>query len=206
MERRAKIATTALAALVLVGVVALYVYDVILTRPKVERLRPSPAKEFGIDRASAAAPPIELAGLDGSRLSLAALRGQVVFVNFWATWCPPCRDEMPSMVRLGEEMAGRHPGKFRMVAVSVDEAWDPVREYFAAPPFRGPPRVLAIGLDADQAVTRAYYCAARGFCPDFKFPETYIVDKTGKLVGYVVGPRNWDSPAVREYLEQLIGS
>jgi hypothetical protein len=93
-----------------------------------------------------------------------------------------------------------------MVAVSVDEGWDPVREYFAAPPFGGPPGVLAIVLDRDQTVTRAYYCTARGACPDFKFPETYIVDKTGKLVGYVVGPRNWDSPAVREYLEQLIRS
>jgi hypothetical protein len=88
----------------------------------------------------------------------------------------------------------------------VDEGWDPIKEYFSAPPFGRPPGVLTIALDADQAVTKAYYCTARGVCPDLKFPETYIVDKTGNLVGYVVGPRDWSHPAAREYLEQLIGS
>jgi hypothetical protein len=113
---------------------------------------------------------------------------------------------MPSMVRLGEELSGRHPGKFRMIAVSVDEGWGPIQEYFAAPPFGRPPAGVTVALDADQKVTKAYYCNARGVCPDIKFPETYIVDKTGKLVGYVVGPRDWSHPAAREYLEQLIGS
>jgi thiol-disulfide isomerase/thioredoxin len=207
MERRAKPAFTALAILAAAVVVVLFLYDAMVGgRPKVERLRQSAAQAFGIDGASAPAPPIELAALDGSRLSLAALRGQVVFVNFWATWCPPCREEMPSMVRLGEELASRHPGKFRMIAVSVDEGWDPIKEYFAAPPFGRPPGVLTVALDADQAVTKAYYCTARGVCPDLKFPETYIIDKTGNLVGYVVGPRDWSHPAAREYLEQLIGS
>ncbi len=206
MERRAKIASTAVALVALAAVVAFYVYDVILTRPNVEVLRPSPLEAFGIDRASAAAPPLEIAALDGSRLSLSSLRGQVVFVNFWATWCPPCREEMPSMVRLGEELARSHPGKFRMLAISVDDGWDAVKEYFSAPPFSGPPAGLTVALDKDQATARAYYCTARGFCPDIKFPETYIVDKAGKLVGYVVGPRDWGHPAARAYLEQLIGS
>jgi thiol-disulfide isomerase/thioredoxin len=205
-ERRRNVVIAALAIVAVAGVVAFFVYDVVLTRPRVERHRPSPAQAFGIERASVSAPPLELTALDGSRLSLASLRGQVVFVNFWATWCPPCRDEMPSMVRLGQELASRHPGKFRMIAVSVDEGWDPVKEYFAAPPFGGPPGVLSVVLDPGQQVTRAYYCSARGVCPDLKFPETYIVDKGGRLVGYVVGPRDWSHPAAREYLEQLIGS
>jgi len=204
MERRARIASTAAAALAAVG--AFYVYDVILTRPKVELLRPSAREAFGVDRASTPAPPLELTALDGSRVSLSALRGQVVFVNFWATWCPPCREEMPSMVRLGQELARRHPGKFKMLAVSVDDGWDPVKEYFAAPPFGGAPGSLTVVLDQDQSSARAYYCTARGFCPDLKFPETYIVDKAGKLVGYVVGPRDWGHPAALEYLEQIIGS
>jgi thiol-disulfide isomerase/thioredoxin len=206
MERRAKIASSVLAAVVAVGVLCFYVYRVVLERPAVAPPKTPAAEAFGIDRASAVAPPLELKALDGAPLSLAALRGQVVFVNFWATWCPPCRDEMPSMVRLGDELARRHPGKFRMVAVSEDDGWDPVKEYFAAPPFGGPPRSLTVALDSEAASARAFYCTARGFCPDLKFPETYIVDKAGRLVGYVVGPRNWDHPAVREYLEQLIGS
>jgi thiol-disulfide isomerase/thioredoxin len=204
MERRARIASIAVAVAALVAVVAFYVYDVVLARPKVEVARPSPHEAFGIDRANVPAPPIEIAALDGSRVSLADLRGQVVFVNFWATWCPPCVEEMPSMVRLGQELARRHPGKFRMVAVSEDDGWDPVKEYFAAPPFAGAPRGVTVALDADHDLARAYYCTARGRCPDIKFPETYIIDKTGTLVGYVVGPRNWAHPAALEYLDQLI--
>jgi thiol-disulfide isomerase/thioredoxin len=160
---------------------------------------------FGVDRTDVPAPPIDLADLDGGRFTLAAARGEVVFVNFWATWCPPCREEMPSMVRLGRELAEKHPGKFRMVAVSVDEGWDPVREYFAAPPFFGKPAMTVV-LDADQRTTQAFYCTARGgACPPLRFPETYIVDGNGRLVAYVVGPRDWSDPAARRFLEALIG-
>jgi hypothetical protein len=93
-----------------------------------------------------------------------------------------------------------------MIAVSVDEDLAVVRSYFSSPPFAGPPGSLAIAHDADQTVTRAYYAQARGFAPDIKFPETYIVDKAGRLVAYVVGPRNWSDPAARAFLEALIRS
>ena len=84
------------------------------------------------------------------------------------------------------DLAERRPGKFRMVAVTVDESWDVVREFFGGPM----PPAVAVAIDADQATTRAYYCAARGSCPDsFKFPETYVVDRSGRLVAYMVGPR-----------------
>jgi len=205
MDRNEKV-FTGLAVAATLAAVSYFAYDVYLTRPKLEPLRPDAAKELGVDHSSAAAPPFELAALDGSRISLSQFRGQVVFVNFWATWCPPCRDEMPSMVRLGKALESKHPGKFKMVAISVDEAWDPVKEYFAAPPFGGPPAGVTVALDASGGSARAYYCAARGFCPDIKFPETYIVDGNGKLVGYVVGPRDWSQPAAFDYLDRLIGS
>ena len=200
------------AALATVGALALALFlwqtwQILSGRPRI--VRPparSAAEAFGVERASVPAPPIELAALDGSRFSLASARGQLVFVNFWAPWCPPCRDEMPSMIRLGQELQARHPGKFRMVAVTVDEDLAAVREFFAAPPFGGPPPGVTIAHDADQSVTRAYYCTARGSCPDIKFPETYIVDGTGRLVAYVVGPRDWDHPAARAFLEALLGS
>ena len=57
-----------------------------------------------------AAPPVLGWTAEGKPLTLAEARGQVVFVNFWATWCPPCRDEMPSMLQLGRDLAARHPG------------------------------------------------------------------------------------------------
>jgi len=208
-SRRAKVAGAAVAA-VLVALFAWQTFETVSSRPKIVReLERSPIERFGIDRAAdprLPAPAIDLAALDGSRFSLAAARGQVVFVNFWATWCPPCRDEMPSMVALGQGLAARYPGQFKMVAVTVDEKLAEVREYFAAPPFAGPPAGLTVAHDADSSVTRAYYAQARGFVPDIKFPETYIVDKTGRLVAYVVGPRDWSDPAARAFLEALIRS
>ena len=136
----------------------------------------------------------------GKPFTVADAKGQVLFVNFWATWCPPCREEMPSMLQLGQELAARHPGKFRMVAVSVDEEWPIVQKFFGG---RLPGGVEFL-LDVDQSVTRQYYCAARGSCPDsFKFPETYIVDAQGNLVSYVIGPRDWSDPAALRYLEGL---
>jgi len=165
------------------------------------------AGDFGIDRAPGEeAPAVELTAPDGSHVSLASLRGQVVFVNFWATWCPPCREELPSMLALGRELEARHPGKFKMLAISVDDGWDPVRAFLAAPPYGGKTPGLTVALDRpDQATTVAYYCAARGGCPgEYKFPESYIVDRRGRLVAYVVGPRDWSDPRARTYLESLI--
>ncbi len=149
----------------------------------------------------APAPPILGWTVEGKPVTLAETRGQVVFVNFWATWCPPCRDEMPSMLQLGRDLAARHPGKFRMVAVSVDDGWPEVMQFFGG----RLPGGIDVVRDPDQAVTREYYCLARGGCPDsFKFPETYVVDASGKLVSFVVGPRDWNDPAARAFLERLI--
>jgi thiol-disulfide isomerase/thioredoxin len=137
----------------------------------------------------------------GKPLTVADARGQVLFVNFWATWCPPCREEMPSMLQLGRELAARYPGKFRMVAVSVDETWPEVQKFFGGQLPQGVDWVL----DPEQRATKDYYCAARGGCPDsYKFPETYVVDAAGRLVAFVVGPRDWSDPAARRFLERLI--
>jgi hypothetical protein len=66
---------------------------------------------------------------------------------------------------------------------------------------------VTVLLDPEQVTTRAYYGTARGgSCPDIKFPETYIVDRSGRLVAYVVGPRDWSDPSARAFLEALIGS
>lgn len=207
--RRGKLAGVAVVA-ALVALFGWQTFEMLSSRPRVVREPVRDAVErFGIDRAAdprLPAPPVDLAGLDGRRVSLEALRGQVVFVNFWATWCPPCRDEMPSMVALGQDLASRYPGRFAMVAVTVDEDLADVRRYFAEPPFSGPPPSIAIAHDADQAVTRSYFAQARGFVPDVKFPETYIVDKAGRLIAYVVGPRDWADPAARAFLEALIRS
>src|SRR5574341_1637076 len=148
---------------------------------------------FRVDSADTPAPPLDLEAI-GGRFNLSATRGQLVFINFWATWCPPCRDELPSMLTLGKELSARFPGRFKMVAVSVDDDWETVLNFFGGPP----PPWVTVARDGAQDATRSYYCAARGRCPDsFKFPETYIVDGNGRLVGYVVGPRDWSEPTIR---------
>ena len=160
-------------------------------------------KAFDVTQVARPIPAPPVLGWDqaGKPFTVAAARGQVVFVNFWATWCPPCRDEMPSMLKLGQELTARHPGKFRMVAVSVDDGWPEVLKFFDG---KLPPGVEWL-RDPDQAVTKDYYCSARGGCPEsFKFPETYVIDPSGKLVSFVVGPRDWSDPAARAFLERLI--
>jgi thiol-disulfide isomerase/thioredoxin len=157
---------------------------------------------------SAPAPAFELPTLDGKRFSLASVKGQVVFVNFWATWCPPCRSEMPSMLALGRELEARYPGKFKMVAISADDAWGPVKEFFGAPPYLGSTQGITVALDPSEQkqTVSAYFCTARGVCPKILFPESYIVGKDGRIVGYFEGALEWSHPAARAYLEQLIRS
>jgi thiol-disulfide isomerase/thioredoxin len=151
-----------------------------------------------------AAPDVPVAGPDGREVRLSSLRGKVLFVNFWATWCQPCLDEMPSMLKLGKELAASHPNRFQMVAVSNDETWDAVHQYFQKT-FGGAPGFLRLTRDPGGAAAKAYYCAARGYCPDVKFPETFIVDRNGRIVEMVVGPRDWSEPKARRWLDGLIG-
>ena len=107
------------------------------------------------------------------------------------------------MLQLGRELARAHPGKFRMIAVSGDQGWTEVEGYFRQA-FGGTPKEVTVALDPDGKVARAYYCAARGTCPEVKFPETYIVDRSGRLVAYIVNSRDWTEPAARRFLERLI--
>ncbi len=160
-------------------------------------------RAFQIVRTDVPVPDVALRGPDGAPFSVTELKGQVVFVNFWATWCPPCREEMPSMLQLGRDMERAHPGKFRLVAVSADENWDEVKKYFQET-FGGVPRELTLALDPSAKTALAFYCNARGSCPDVKFPETYVVDKSGRLVAYIVSNRDWSAPAARRFLERLI--
>jgi len=199
MRRRLLLAAlaigAAMAALLLAGVWG-------STSGQERRLARAQERAFGVERLDLAAPDFEQPTATGGTFSLAKHRGEVLFVNFWATWCPPCRDELPSMLKLGRELAARHPGKFRMVGISVDEGFEVVREFFGG----APPPELTVTLDADQSATKAYYCSARGACPEsYKFPETYIVDRNGRLVAYVVGPRDWSDPAALKLLEGIIG-
>ena len=113
-------------------------------------------------------------------------RDKVVFINFWATWCPPCVEEMPSMLRLRDKMSDEP--RFQMLAISTDNEWAPVRKFFERPPG------FDVLLDQEGKLARQYGTE--------KFPETYVV-VDGRLVGYIIGPRDWDTWYAEAYLREL---
>lgn len=136
------------------------------------------------------APEVSLVSLsNGTPLKLADLRGKVVLLNFWATWCPPCREEIPSMMKLNSAMAGK---PFQMVAVSIDEGGKPAIESF----FKESGMTLPTYLDASGAAAKSYGITG--------VPESFIIDKQGVLVKKVIGGAAWDSPEVFSFLEGLM--
>lgn len=133
------------------------------------------------------APGFTLKDLGGREVKLADLRGKVVVLNFWATWCPPCREEIPSMMRLNQAMAGK---PFQMLAVSVDEGGKGAVEAF----FKQSGAMLPALLDTDQAVSKRYGLTG--------VPETFVIDKKGVILKKVIGAIDWSDPAVIGYLNE----
>jgi len=134
------------------------------------------------------APDFALKDLDGQSLRLSDLRGSVVLLNFWATWCPPCRQEVPSLQRLNSAMAGKG---FRMVTISLDSGGrDTIEEFFRKTGTRVP------ALPDPSGTIAAKYGVSR-------FPETFIIDRQGIIRKKVIGAREWDNPEIIGYLEQI---
>ncbi len=137
----------------------------------------------------APAPDFQLDRLDGEDpIALSDFRGRVVLVNFWATWCKPCEDEMPSMERLYRAL---HPSGFELVAVSVDEDPSEVAAFRDRMAISFP-----IALDPSQEVSRLYQTTG--------FPESLLVDRDGTVLERYVGPRDW--AIYRKRVESLLSS
>jgi cytochrome c biogenesis protein CcmG, thiol:disulfide interchange protein DsbE len=144
------------------------------------------------------APSFQVHDLDGNPVSLAELRGEVVLLNIWATWCPPCREEMPSMQRLHELLG---PEGLRVVAVSIDAragsadaAGRPggdVREFAEAMELD-----FDIWHDPPGAIQRTYRTTG--------VPESFVIDRSGTIVKKVIGPTEWDSDANVELIRRLL--
>lgn len=136
------------------------------------------------------APDISVVSItNGSTLKLSDLRGKVVLLNFWATWCPPCREEIPSMMKLNSFMTGK---PFQMVAVSIDEGGKPRIDSF----FKETGLFLPTYLDESANSTKSYGVTG--------VPESFIIDKQGILIKKVVGGFAWDSPEAVAFIEGLM--
>ncbi len=137
------------------------------------------------------APAFELPRLGSAeRMALADLEGRVVLVNFWATWCKPCEDEMPAMERLYQ--ATRDRG-FELVAISVDDAGTDVEGFVRRMGLSFP-----VLLDTDQATSRTYQTMG--------YPESLLLDREGTIVERYVGPKPWDEPGYVARVERLLAA
>jgi len=135
------------------------------------------------------APDFVLPDLAGRTTRLADLQGKVVLVNFWATWCPPCREEVPSMAKLNRLMAGK---PFQMLAVSIDEGGKEAVEAF----FKKEGTELPVLFDANGAVSRLYGITG--------VPETFVLDKKGVILKKVIGAMDWSAPEVVKFLDDAM--
>jgi len=135
------------------------------------------------------APEFSLADLRGNAVRLANLKGRVVFINVWATWCEPCRQEMPSMQALYEKLTGPD---FEMLGVSADQSGRDVVEGFV----KSHALTFPVLPDPDLQIADRYRVTG--------YPETFVIDRNGTIVAHEIGPRRWDAPETVEKFRRLI--
>jgi peroxiredoxin len=135
------------------------------------------------------APDFTLESINGDKVGLGKFRGKPVLLHFWATWCEPCREELPTIQRLYESLKGKG---IEVVAISIDRGnVDKVQKFVDDYHLTFP-----ILLDPSQKVRRNYYILG--------LPTSYLIDSKGKLRGYVSGPRVWDSLASQQAMLSLL--
>ena len=135
-----------------------------------------------------AAPDFTLPGEDGKTYRLSDYRGKVVVLNFWATWCPPCRYEMPSMERAHKKVQGE---KIVLLAINVGESEEKVFEFTGQYPVTFP-----LLLDTEGAIIRKY--------PVIGLPTTFVIDPRGIVMHRAVGGREWDDEQLLVQLRKLL--
>ena len=134
------------------------------------------------------APDFSITTENGRTLSTSNFGGKLLVLNFWATWCPPCVEETPSLSRFAQQMA---PSGVVVLAVSVDKNEKLYRDFLA----RFKPQFL-IARDAEQKINADY--------GTFKFPETYVINTRGKVVRKFISDQPWDSPNMINDIKSLL--
>ena len=134
------------------------------------------------------APDFTLNDLKGNQVTLKNFKGRVVFLNFWATWCPPCRREMPAMEHLYKKLKDRG---LVILAVDMQESEKLVKAFMSDFSLSFPAL-----LDLDGDISFLY--GIRGL------PSTYIIDREGMIIGKAVGPRDWASQDALQLFQSLL--
>ena len=168
---------------------------VVLSGHRGARIENSPGISSGTEAPVAAgsqAADFKLEKLDGTTVSLQSLKGKVVFLNVWATWCEPCREEMPSMQTLYDDFKANKD--FVMLAVSQDtKGRASVAPYVAKNGYH-----FTILLDPENKISETYDVSG--------VPETFIIDRKGQIVAHHMGAFDWSRPDVKDALQQLLDS
>ncbi len=134
-------------------------------------------------------PDFSLEGVNNKTVRLSALKGNVIFLNFWASWCGPCKDEMPSMEALYQRYKERD---LVLLAISVDEgSSEPTRKFIQKNRYHFPVLLDPAGKTLDL------------FEID-KIPATVIIDKKGRMIGRAIGPRDWSRPEFFSMIDQML--
>lgn len=152
-------------------------------------LQPAHAQEYALRRwpKDRALLPLVSADLDGKTWDLAALRGRAVLVNFWATWCPPCVDELPSLEDLAEQEAAR----LTVLAVNVREPRSTVKRFVR----KAGIRTMVTLTDPGDEITQAWKVKA--------LPTTVLIDTAGAAQQVVTGWVDWTGPEAQRWIAQL---
>jgi peroxiredoxin len=149
----------------------------------------NPYLKFSPLRVGQPAPDFTLPGLDGKMVSLSDHRGHVVLVNVWATWCPPCVDEMPSMDTLYLELKGEN---FEILAVSIDA----LGKKAVAPFMKKYNLSFPALMDQDGTIKTLFQTTG--------VPESFIINQEGILIEKVIGPKDWATPQVVGFFRNLL--
>lgn len=138
------------------------------------------------------APDFSLSGLDGTLHALSDYHGKVVLLNFWASWCPPCRHEMPSLEKLHQELKNK---PFQVLACDQEEDDDTV---FVFTSQLDPAPTFPLLMDRKSTVSRTYDVPG--------LPTSFLIDKSGRIAYRAVGGRDFGHAAIRALIEKLMGA
>lgn len=196
-DRRAAFAALAAFCLGLYGLVGFTASparaDAAELRAKLEALKVGPMKALEVLQTPEAAPTGKFLERDGDEISLRKFRGKVVFLNFWAMWCAPCKKELPSIDRLAAVMqASPHDGDVAVVALNVDRTDGRPKKFLAE----------------KELNTLRFYTDPGGKIPLKEgvrgYPTTLLIDREGMIVARLIGDAEWDSAEAIAVIEAMI--